>query len=384
MKYFPIRIAIICLLATPVLYIASLSYGEKYLSQRYDAKIQNILIGDSALLLDGSIRLEEQIAKNIKAFLDQDWLASRFNPDISVIVTAKGGKIIFPIFLDIDSLSKEVENQFESQKVAKENFSLLNSGLELQVDVSLSHGSAISLMMLAFYSSISFVIFFVFYRTGLTKAVVEGEENQKLITELINKKETQKKRLARLNEERQSLFENIESLNEKYQDYKVQAKVNEEELFDEIITLEEKLNAFIELKKSKEDEISELKSQIRKYERRKGSKTKRVDYDFINKRFAALYKNITMDRKALSGFLNLNDEQQIKAEEIIFLLDRSPDKVTVKRKVFAGKKHKTASFEVLFAYNGRLYFKRNDNNVEVLVIGTKNTQTKDMDYLHSI
>ena len=92
-----------------------------------------------------------------------------------------------------------------------------------------------------------------------------------------------------------------------------------------------------------------------------------------------------MHRKAISGFIGLNDDQQIKAEELIHQIDFKPDSVIIKRKVFSGKKHRTASFEVLFAYNGRLYFrKRKNNRTLVLVIGTKNSQTKDMDFLHSL
>ena len=90
-----------------------------------------------------------------------------------------------------------------------------------------------------------------------------------------------------------------------------------------------------------------------------------------------------MNRKAISGFLFLKDDQKIEAEECVLLLDRNPDRIIIKRKVFSGKKHNTSCFEVLFAYNGRLYFRKNENNkVEVLVIGTKNSQVKDMEFLH--
>ena len=87
----------------------------------------------------------------------------------------------------------------------------------------------------------------------------------------------------------------------------------------------------------------------------------------------------------IAGFLDLAEDHQIKAEECIFLLNQNQKKVTIKRKVFSGKKHKTACFEVLFAYNGRLYFRKDENNkTEVLTIGTKNTQTKDMEFLHGL
>jgi hypothetical protein len=40
---------------------------------------------------------------------------------------------------------------------------------------------------------------------------------------------------------------------------------------------------------------------------------------------------------------------------------------------------------VTFAYNGRLYFsKSKENRVEVLTIGTKNTQQKDLTYIDSL
>ena len=156
-------------------------------------------------------------------------------------------------------------------------------------------------------------------------------------------------------------------------------------MFQEIITLEEKFNAFIEFKQIKEKEIEELKSKIQIYERRKTPRIRRNEFDFMLKRFSVLYKTVEMNRKALTGFLSLDEEHQIKVEEIIHLLDRDPDKVIIKRKVFSGKKNRTTCFEVLFAYNGRLYFTKNEKNIiEVLVIGTKNTQTKDMEFIHNL
>lgn len=385
MKFFPIRVAIICLLVTPLLYIGTLTSFEKYLNKTYSNQIQNILIGESEHLLDGSVRLEEQIANNLNNFLSSNWLLRTAKIDINVVVTTATGKIIYPIFLDVNSLAREMNANFDSEIIAKNNFEILNGGLVVKIDTNLGHGSSVGNIILMIYFGISFCVFFVFYKIGSAKASMDREEKVRLITDLKREDHLSKKILNNLKEERQDLFENIQTLNSKYQNAKNKAKINEEEMFEEIISLEEKLNSFIELKQGKESEISELKSKIQKYERRKGVKNRRFEFDFIEKRFLALYKNIVMNRRALSGFLNLSDEQQIKAEELIHLLDRNPDKVTIKRKVFSGKKHRTACFEVLFAYNGRLYFKKNENNMtEVLVLGTKNTQLKDMEFLHGL
>ncbi|MCP3874792.1 MAG: hypothetical protein GY699_16775 [Desulfobacteraceae bacterium] len=385
MKFFPIKIAIICILATPFLYILSLTSFEKYLTKTYSNQIQNILIGDSKKLLDGSIRLEEQITKNIHDFLKENWLVQNTKLDINILVTTTKGRIIYPTFIDVNSLAKELGNDFDSDRIAKNNFDILNSELIVKIETSLSHGSIISNLILVVYFGIAFLIFFKSYKIGSSKAAIEQRKKVQQISDLKKEEQIHKQILNDLKNERQGLFENIKALNAKYQEDKAKAKINEEEMFDEIISLEEQMNSFIELKQTKEEEINELKSKIQKYERRKGSKNKRLEFDFIIKRFSALYKNIVMNRKALSGFISLNEDQQIKAEESILLLDRNPKKITIKRKVFSGKRHKTACFEVLFAYNGRLYFKKNSNGkTEILVIGTKNTQLKDMEFLHNL
>jgi len=385
MKFFPIKVAIICIFVTPVLYIFSLTSCEDFLTSHYSNQIENVFVGETHAILDGSIQLEEQVAKNIQTFFKDDWIINKLNLDIDVQITTKKGRVIYPIFMNINFLNRDINENLETQDIANNNYALLSDGLTVNVKIRLNYSSYISLFLLGFYfAALAFVVL-IFYRIGSRKAAKERQEKSKQIVELQSKEKDQKKYLEKIKNEKQALFDNIESLNTKYQKNKTKAKENEEDLFDEIISLETKLNAFIELKQKKESEIDDLKSKIKKYERRKGSKFKRVDYDFMGKRFVTLYKNIIMNRKALSGFLNLNDDQQIKAEEIILLLDRSPNKVTIKRKVFSGKKHKNTSFEVLFAYNGRLYFDKDENNkTRILVIGTKNTQQKDMDFLHNL
>jgi len=229
------------------------------------------------------------------------------------------------------------------------------------------------------------LIVFIFYKIGSSRAIRNNRTKTALIGDLQKEEQVRKTYLESLKKDRQDLFETIKILNSKYQADKKRFKINEEEMFDEIVSLEAQINSFIELKHKHDEEINQLKSIIRKYERRKSSKSKRNEFDFIVKRFAVLYKDTVMNRKAISGFLSLDSDHQIKAEEYVLLLDRNPDQVTIKRKVFSGKKHRTACFEILFAYNGRLYFTTNEKNkIEILVIGTKNTQTKDMEFLHSL
>ena len=80
----------------------------------------------------------------------------------------------------------------------------------------------------------------------------------------------------------------------------------------------------------------------------------------------------------------MDDEMALKAEELIHQLNADDSLVTVKRKVFS-KKGKATVFEAVFAYKGRLYFRKSpQNSVEILVIGTKKSQNKDLAYLDTI
>lgn len=373
-----------CLVLGPLLYMATLNASRYYLDRYYLQTFQNIIVGDSRPLLNGIVQIEEQIANNIQAYLKQNFMVQSLGIDLDILVTTHQGKIIYPIYIDTETLSNELNKNFDSAVIAHKNFEILNNGLDVTIQMNLAHGSTLANLILMVYSTISLLIFFMFYKIGSSKAALDHQAEKELISDLKKEDQFHQKILEELKGERQELFENIKQLNKRYQTDKEKAKINEEEMFNEIISLEEQLNAFIELKKRRESEIDELKSTLEKYERRKGSKTKRNEFDFLLKLYSVLYKNLEINRKAVAGLLSLTEDQQIKAEEIIHQLNETPDIVIIKRKVFSGKKHKTACFEVLFAYNGRLYFTKHEHKIEVLVIGTKNTQTRDMDFLHNL
>ncbi len=389
MRHFPFKVVVFCLVITPILYTITLSGCRDYLEKKYLLKIENGFIGNSSDLLNGSVQIEDRIAKNIQAIIDQDTLIRIAELDLEVQVTEGRGKIIYPIYVGTDEFQEDSLGYYDAQAVADKNFAILNSGLKVNAVLHLDHGSFLANCIFALYSGMSLLIFFVFYREGSKRAEQEREAKNALIQDLkqnLKKNEMHHEKLEEdLKRERTELFKNIEQLDKKYQSEQKKAKTNEDEMFNEIIDLEEQLNTYIELKKRRDVEVNELKSSLEKYEQRKsGRKSRRSEFDFISKRFKTLYKHVEMSRKALNGFIDLTEDQQIKAEETIHQLDRDPGSVIVKRKVFSGKKHKATCFEVLFAYNGRLYFMNHPNKTQVVVIGTKQTQTKDMEYLHNL
>jgi len=385
MKHFPFKVVMFCLVITPVLYMMTLAGCRDYLEKKYLLKIENEFIGNSSDLLNGSVHIEDQIAKNIQDILSRDALIRMAKLDLEVQVIDDQGKIIYPIYVGVDGFQADSLGYYDAQAVADQNFSILNSGLKVHAVLHMDHGSFLANCIFAIYSGMSLLIFFVFYRQGSKRAEQERGAKNALIHDL-KKREMRHEQLEEdLKRERAELFKNIKQLDKKYQSEQKKAKTNEDEMFNEIIGLEDRLNTYIELKERRDVEIDELKSNLEKYERRKSAgKSRRNDFDFISKRFKTLYKHVEMSRRALNGFINLTEDQQIKAEETIHQLDRDPGSVIVKRKVFSGKKHKSTCFEVLFAYNGRLYFMNYPNRTQVVVIGTKQTQTRDMEYLHNL
>jgi hypothetical protein len=89
-----------------------------------------------------------------------------------------------------------------------------------------------------------------------------------------------------------------------------------------------------------------------------------------------------LHERALKGFGELSEDMKLKCEEVIHQLNDNPQQVPVKRKVF-GKKGIETILEVTFSYNGRLYYRSGkDQKTEVLAIGTKNSQEKDLGFLN--
>lgn len=385
MKYFPVKVVLFCILVTPLFYTGGLYLIEKSLNPVYHHKLENIIVGDSTALMEGSITIQDAVGKNIHAFLNHDPWIRFFQLNLEIFVSGSHDEVIYPMFDTMNINGTEASVSWDTRTVARNNYKVLNHGLKIKVNTRLENGTTGANLVLAFFSMISLSIFFIFYKKSSAMSVRDEQEKGEKIAEFVKAQKDYQQALGVLEKERTQLVENLKEAQERHREDLNKANINEEELFEEIISLESRLNENLELQQHKEQKIDELKGALQKYERRKVGKTRRESFEHVSKRLAAIYKNVTVNRKALSGFINLKEDLQIKAEEIIHQLNEDSSKVTIKRKVFSGKKHRVTSFEVLFAYNGRVYFRNLEGGrVEILVIGTKNSQDKDMDFLHKL
>jgi hypothetical protein len=379
MRFLSFKILALCIFLPPVLYIGSALLIERHFHDQFSREIENTYIGDSRPLLEGTLTLEEAINKNINGYLaDKPIIDLGLN--VKVTVTSKDGKILYPAEFKSENHLGLIR---DPARIAARNFELMNEGIVLNVDTRFEHNRLLSNAILAVCISISILILYLHYRSALGKAKTEDHGKNIELDRLRELEKGNMQQLHALRQERQTLAAEFDVLKEILDDEKKKAERNEDDLIEEIEALEEKLEENLARQGNQQQEIAALEEKIRQLGQghQKPGTLKTKSSDSLKKRFKALYKKLSFNERAIGGFLDLNEDLRIKAEEIIHQLNEAPDQVTVKRKVFGGKGRKTV-LEVVFGYKGRLYFRNTgDRQIEVLAIGTKNTQARELEFL---
>ncbi len=383
-KYFPFKILILCILLPPVLYILTIQVLEKHLETTFENALEEIYIGDSAPLLNGTLEIEQAVTRNINTFLQKQNLQT-WGIRTKISVTTRQGTMLYPRAFDLDDKNAPLQ-QISPIETAARNYDLLNQGLVLEFDLSIAHARLLSGLILGLYILASLGTFLWFYRIGAKKSQTDTLKQEQEIAHLQDLEKAYQKELVSLNQEQKTLSAELGQVKQHFEGEKKRATVNEEEMIQEIINLEEKLEANLAHQQQQKQVIAELSDEIQQFEtgKRKVRKEKIKEEEIFQKRFSTLYKQTTVHSKAVAGFAGLTAELQLKAEEVIHQLNQDPGLVPVKRKVF-GKKNRETVFEVIFSYKGRLYYRlMPDTRVEVLSIGTKHTQAKDLSFLNNL
>lgn len=362
-----------------MLYLGSVTWIDYGLSSSYENQIEKICTGDMAAgLLDGKISLADAFRKNVGAFLESRHILEK-QLKIVVTILSKQGDILYPAGYSEERPSFNAQDDL---KLAAENFRILNEGLDIRVSVTLPPNSPLSYALLAFLVSLSVGFFYVMYRKGMENAKHESELNESKWASMLEREDEYRAKLDNLTDERKDMENRVNEMKDKL----TEIRLSEDSLVEEIVQLEKLLEENAKLQNAQNAEIEALKSLIEKNEGEKKARLKKKikGQDATEKRFKTLYKNLDFNDKAIEGFRDLEEDMKLKCEEIIHLLNDEPDKVIIKRKVF-GKKNRETVFEVIFSYNGRLYFRKvKEGRTEVLAIGTKNTQDRELEFLDKL
>ncbi len=381
MKYFSLKIVILCILIPPLLYIGLVQSLETYLTDKFTREIEDVYTGNTKALLEGRSPLRETVSANIDRYLNEH-RPSRFGISVSVTVTSdKEGVLIYPSQVETGPEAMQIE---DPNVIAANNFRLLDNGLTIAVDLEIDRGGPLSLSILFTLIFLSLLTIFFHYKSSVRKSAAEEARRVEEIQRLQELERIQTDKLNTLDSDRKSITAELGRIKHELDNERQKADKNEDSMIEEIEKLEQKLQKNLALQQEQLEEIDTLKDEIQRYEKRKEGRHARKDSDMLKKRFKALYKNVVVHDRFIDGFSELTEDLKIKAEEVVHQLNDDPKVVTIKRKVF-GKKNRETVLEVLFSYKGRLYFRNTlDKRIEVLAVGTKNTQSKELEFLNSL
>jgi len=406
MNYISFRIIFICIFLPPIMYIFSVQILERYLQNSREKDVANCIIQDYEALYDGKYSVKEEINNNIDRFLKHDTLQT-LGVITKIMVTSKQGKLLYPYYWEEGDIYFNKNREFDSNasesfnyiKRAEKNFQMLNDGLTVSVDVNVQHNSWLTNSILIVYLFSAILLLYWHYKKRVREWVATRENEQKRIDVFSNKLAGSEKSLEGLSKKEKDYIAKIEKIKHDKDDLEsnivqlmdeaeIQKKKSLEidEVLDEMERLEEQASNNIALKEEKEHEITQLREEINhlKMIEEHGAKKRKKDIDSIEKRFNVIYKNMFFHKKALEGYVQLPQDFQLKAEEIIYRLNQGDSPVNIKRKVFS-KKGKLPIFEAIFSYSGRIYFKkRDDKRIEIITIGTKNTQEQDITFMEGM
>jgi hypothetical protein len=191
--------------------------------------------------------------------------------------------------------------------------------------------------------------------------------------------EAQAREIASLAEEREALWARLGELEAREGELR-RGSARASELEAERLTLEQLLDEASRDLEAKDGELAELRAQVKQAGKLAARSAK--DFELLGRRFATLYKELEMDERALRDIAELGDESlRLRAEEALRRLHDEPDAAIVRRKVGGLPPH-LAIFELGFAGKGRIYYTQGAvRRFRVLLVGAKNSQNADLEYL---
>lgn len=387
MKNFPFKILFICIFLPPVFYIMTINALNGYFKSREIIKINQILIKSHDALLEGRYTVKEEISRNLGEYLGHS-LRYKLGISTRVLVKTRDERILYPTQFrrDFDNPTEEGEfsqiplESINYMEVAAENYRTLNQGLVLSVDVEIKHNTWLANAILIFYVFLALLVLRGFIRKGFRESEREERERQQLIAKFSQDLKMAESRLREVDAKESGYLKKIGELKKGKQDLSKDV----EGLLEEMEELEAGLKEQRRLKEDMELTVLQLTEELDRVREKLAKPRHKKKREVARKRLRVLYKNLAFTDRAVDGFLSLTDEFQVKAEEMIHRLNEDESQISVKRKVF-GKGGKLNVLEADFSYSGRIYFRKDSQSkIQIVAIGTKNTQEKDLAFLEGI
>jgi hypothetical protein len=277
-----------------------------------------------------------------------------------------------------------------------------------EVTATLPHNALLSNGILICYASILLQVVYLAHKrvTGLeaerlAEALASRNDAAQRATKIESELDTMRSRLSEIEPIEREHSEEIQSLQSEREalQAKLAALAAREEalrghadravdLAQEVRALEDLLEEATGDLEAKNDEIGRLEKSLKKAAKASGSASSKGRgarsraSEQLARRFRTLYKTIEVDDRAIDDIASLGDESlRLKAEESVKRLADEAENVAVRRKVGGLPEH-VQVYELGFAGKGRIYYTRGKSRrFRILLVGAKNTQPSDLEYL---
>lgn len=391
------QILLSCILFPPLLYVLTLQGLERIVQERWNKGLQGVVISDTQSLLDGRTTIVNEIKRNIDKYLS-DSAPTKWGVLPRITVITKTGRHIYPHY-DEDMLQSFYADTFvaerpapgkqEALQIAQRNLSIMDEGIKLSVDAEIPRDTLLANGILGFYIVGFGFLLYVVHRLSTNHALELNRRRLAALDAARAKLQSTRSKLNKMVEREVEQQGQIKKLEYELGAVSQKVKATEDVALAEMEALEKDLHHNIGLREKLQSEVDRLSSELMRLEATQEEQNERSRKVLEKgstkaaKRFATLYKNIILHTRAVEGFVSLEGDMQLRAEEMIHRMNEDPKQLPVKRKIFSGK----ASLRVLeseFGYGGRIYWRHSQEQgtkAEVLGIGTKNTQSKDLAYL---
>jgi hypothetical protein len=282
------------------------------------------------------------------------------------------------------------------EDIAREAERLLPASTSVQVSVPFNS-------ILVAYAAVLVQVLFLYTRSvarreaeQLARAAAERDRAAERAAEIDAELESVRRRLLEvepaershaeeiraLQGERAALLEKLSALAERESDLR-RGAARATDLEQERQALEDLLEEASADLAAKNEELSDLQGRLSRVDKlaAKGGGRGR-ESEWLGRRLRTLYKNLEIDDRAIDDIAELGDESlKLRAEEALKRLSDEAENVAVRRKVGGLPPH-LSIFELGFAGKGRIYYaKGRQRRFRVLVVGGKNSQKPDLEYL---
>jgi hypothetical protein len=208
MRFLSLKALFVLVVLPPVLYVAALQGLEGYLEHHYRDVITNRIPGDSQALLAGRVRLTDQL-QTVVDDLIADAVFHHRGVVLSVVIRTRAGLRLYPPSYSDDMATDPAP---EPMRVASENFALLNEGLDVSLDVAISHNTLAANGLLVTCVLFSLTGLAVVYRRGTRVYLQEKAQRQHQSEAIRAREDEQKVALIALEEQKDDLAARIRTI----------------------------------------------------------------------------------------------------------------------------------------------------------------------------